>query len=56
MSIDSSGSVVGPVGLTVPLPQEKAAVSESVPEPIPEPEPPPAPLPAYQGNVIDESV
>jgi hypothetical protein len=54
MSIDSSGSVTGPIGLTVPPPQEEAPVSESAPEPVPEP--PPAPLPAYQGSVVDESV
>jgi hypothetical protein len=56
MSIDSSGSVPGPIGLTVPPPQEEVPVSESVPEPIPAPEPGPAPLPSYQGSVIDESV
>jgi len=58
MSIDNSGSIPGPIGLTVPPPQEEAPISESVPEPAPEhlPESPPAPLPAYQGSVIDESV
>lgn len=55
MSIDSSGSIPGPIGLTVPPPQEDTVVSEPAPEPVPSPEPPPAPLPSYQGNRVDES-
>ncbi|HON13549.1 MAG TPA: hypothetical protein PLB48_02715 [Treponema sp.] len=56
MSIDSSGSIPGPIGLTVPPPQEDTVVSEPAPEPVPPPEPPPAPLPSYQGNRVDESI
>ncbi|WP_304241714.1 hypothetical protein [Gracilinema caldarium] len=56
MSIDSSGSIPGPIGLTVPPPQEATVVSEPAPEPVPPPEPPPAPLPSYQGNRVDESI
>lgn len=56
MSIDSSGPVTGPIGLTIPPPQEEASVSEPVPESKIVPEPPSAPLPSYQGSVVDESV
>lgn len=56
MSIDSSGPVTGPIGLTIPPPQEEAPVSESVPESEGKPEQPSAPLPYYQGSVVDESV
>jgi hypothetical protein len=56
MSIDSSGSIPGPIGLTIPPPQEDIVVSEPAPETEPAPEPSSAPLPAYQGSVIDESV
>ncbi len=47
---------VGPVGLTIPLPQE-APLPEPPPEPVDQ-QPPSAeqaPLPAYEGTVIDET-
>lgn len=56
MALDSSGVVPGPVGLTVPPPQEDLSPAEPAPEPEVPPEPPPAPLPVYQGTMIDESV
>lgn len=48
---------VGPVGLTVALPQE-IPVPELAAVELPEQTPPPieqAPLPAYEGTVIDET-
>ncbi len=56
MAIDSSGSVPGPVGLTVPPPTEELPAAEARAETEPASTPEPAPLPAYQGSVIDESV
>ncbi|MFA6505354.1 MAG: hypothetical protein WCT14_04605 [Treponemataceae bacterium] len=52
-----AGYEIGPVGLTVALPQE-IPVPELVPVQLPEQTPPPiepAPLPAYEGTVIDQT-
>jgi len=51
---------VGPVGITVPPPEDQP-VPQSEPQPVPEAAPgtgapePSAPLPSYQGTSVDET-
>jgi hypothetical protein len=46
---------VGPVGITVPPPEDQP-VPQSDPQPVPEASPEPsAPLPSYQGTSVDET-
>lgn len=55
MAIDSVGSPIGPVGLTVPPPQEEVPPADD--RDYVEPQVPyEAPLPSYQGTAVDESV
>jgi len=53
---DSISAVDGPLGLTIPPPQDDAPLPEVSPDAESTPAPEPAPLPPYQGTAVDESI